>query len=176
MRISIALCSWNGAIFLREQLASLAGQSRLPDELIVCDDGSTDETATVVERFTSSSPFPVRLFRNPTRLGTVKNFEQAIAKCGGEIIFLCDQDDVWHREKIAAVSHAFEHDDELAALFTNARQIDESGAVMERSLWDHIGFSQRERRLVSRGRALDVLAGSELYTQKRFCDNADVRS
>jgi hypothetical protein len=155
MRISIALCTWNGAAFLEEQLASLAAQTRQPDEVIVCDDASTDESAAIVDRFAALSP---RLSRNPARLGTVRNFEQAIAKCSRDVIFLCDQDDVWRRDKIEVMTRAFEADENLACLFSNARRMTDT------TLWDHIGFRPRERRLVGSGRAFDVLVEHNVVT------------
>jgi glycosyltransferase involved in cell wall biosynthesis len=57
--ISVAMCTYNGEKFLKEQLESIAAQTRLPMELVICDDGSTDSTIDIVEAFTSSSPFPV---------------------------------------------------------------------------------------------------------------------
>ncbi|HEX8394664.1 MAG TPA: glycosyltransferase, partial [Longimicrobium sp.] len=59
-RVSVALCTYNGARWLPEQLASLAAQTRLPHELVVCDDRSTDETEAVVRAFAATAPFPVR--------------------------------------------------------------------------------------------------------------------
>ena len=158
MRISIALCTWNGGAHLADQLESIASQTRLPAELIVCDDASTDESPAIVERFASRSPFPARLHRNQARMGSTKNFEQAIALCSGEIIFLCDQDDVWHREKIEVMSRAFENDENLACVFSNARLIEGD------TLWDHIGFFSRERQLVRSGRAFDVLTEHNVVT------------
>jgi Glycosyl transferase family 2 len=158
MRISIALCTWNGAAHLGEQLASLAGQSRLADELIVCDDASADDTVAIVQKFARTAPFTVQLRQNPVRIGVVKNFTEAIVECSGDLIFLCDQDDVWHRDKIAVMLRAFDADDDLAALFTNARLGDGT------TLWDHIGFRLRERRAVHDGRAFDVLAEHNVVT------------
>src|SRR4029079_17285220 len=91
----------NGARFLPEQLRSIAAQTRPPDELIVCDDRSTDETAQVIEAFAATAPFPVRLVRNEERLGSTRNFERAVSLCDGSLIALADQDDSWHPEKLA---------------------------------------------------------------------------
>src|SRR5215470_8302349 len=98
--ISVAMCTYNGARFLAEQLGSLAAQSRLPDELVVCDDGSTDESAEIVKDFARHAPFPVRLEVNEENLGATKNFEKAIGLCRGEVIALSDQDDVWYPKKL----------------------------------------------------------------------------
>lgn len=106
--ISIAMATYNGARYLPEQLASFSAQTRLPDELVICDDGSTDETVAVIEQFSRDAPFAVRLFRNDTNLGFVRNFEKALTLCNGELIFLSDQDDVWFADKLQTVEAIFE--------------------------------------------------------------------
>lgn len=108
MKVSIALTTYNGARYLGEQLASFAAQKRCPDELVVCDDGSTDHTIRVLEDFARSAAFPVQIFRNPENLGFVRNFEQAISKCSGDLIFLSDQDDEWYETKILAIEQVFQ--------------------------------------------------------------------
>lgn len=107
MRISIAMCTYNGASYVQQQLDSFVYQSRMPDELLVCDDGSSDETVVILEAFRERAPFDVRIYRNPERLGYVENFESAIARCTGDIIFLSDQDDVWLDMKIERASEVF---------------------------------------------------------------------
>jgi glycosyltransferase involved in cell wall biosynthesis len=109
-RISIAMTTFNGAQFLPAQLESIAAQSRQPDELIVCDDASTDATIDVLENFARSMPFEMRIVRNRKNIGHERNFAQAVDLCGGDIIFLADQDDAWYPERLAAVEQAFSAD------------------------------------------------------------------
>lgn len=101
LSISVAMCTYNGSAFLQEQLDSIAAQTRLPDELVICDDGSSDSTVDIVERFAHGVSFRVQLFRNPQNLGSTRNFEQAMRLCTGDLIALSDQDDVWMPEKLA---------------------------------------------------------------------------
>ena len=68
-RISIALCTYNGERFLPQQLASIQQQTRLPDEVVVCDDKSTDRTVEMVRAFAASVSLPVRIFENERNLG-----------------------------------------------------------------------------------------------------------
>src|SRR5580658_5936011 len=91
-RISIAMCTYNGSPFLDEQLQSIVSQRRLPDEMVICDDGSSDKTISILRDFAGLATFPVQVFRNEKRLGPAKNFEKAISHCGGDIIILSDQD------------------------------------------------------------------------------------
>lgn len=106
--ISVAMATWNGAAHLPEQLESLAKQQRLPSELVVRDDASTDSTLEILAEFAARSPFPVHVSRNPSNLGVRATFEKALSLCRGDIIFLCDQDDYWAPEKIRRVVETFE--------------------------------------------------------------------
>lgn len=94
------MATYNGANFLREQLDSFAEQKRLPDELVVCDDKSTDETVAILKRFAETAPFPVRVYFNDQNLGYILNFEKALSLARGDLIFLSDQDDVWFAHKL----------------------------------------------------------------------------
>ena len=78
-RVSIAMATYNGERFIREQLDSFAAQSRLPDQLVMCDDGPTDRTVAIAEEFAASAPFAVTVRRNPGRLGYSDNFSRAIS-------------------------------------------------------------------------------------------------
>jgi glycosyltransferase involved in cell wall biosynthesis len=82
MKVSIALATYNGDRWLREQFDSLARQTLLPGELVIRDDQSTDRTLEVVEQFASEAPFPIRVIRNDTRLGFADNFMRALRNCG----------------------------------------------------------------------------------------------
>lgn len=106
--ISIALATYNGETYICEQLESLAAQTLLPSELIVCDDGSQDRTLELVEAFAKRAPFPVHIYRNEERLGYRANFMKAAGLCSGDLIAFCDQDDVWHRQKLACLSPQFD--------------------------------------------------------------------
>lgn len=101
--ISVAMATYNGARWLETQLNSFARQTRLPDELVVTDDGSTDDTADVIAAFAATAPFPVRFVRNPARLGFNGNFAHAIGLATGDIVFISDQDDAWYPDKIERV-------------------------------------------------------------------------
>ena len=70
MDISVAMCTYNGSKFLAEQLSSIREQTKLPHELVICDDGSTDATPRIVHAFALDAPFPVRFFRNQATLGS----------------------------------------------------------------------------------------------------------
>ena len=99
-RISIALCTYNGASYLAEQLRSILEQTTQPVELCVGDDGSTDATLDILDRFAATAPFPVTVTRNPVNLGYGENFIQTAKRCAATWIAFCDQDDVWLPTKL----------------------------------------------------------------------------
>ena len=103
MKISVALATYNGAKFVREQLESVNDQTRAPDELVVVDDGSTDSTLELLAEFSAHARFPVRVHRHECNLGYTTSFLTAASLCSGDWIAFCDQDDVWLPEKLAIV-------------------------------------------------------------------------
>jgi hypothetical protein len=129
-RISIALATYNGAKYLREQLDSLAKQTLLPAELVVGDDGSADGTLAILEDFARRSPFPVHVTRNPARLGYRGNFMAAALRCQSQLIAFCDQDDVWHPDKCATLIACFDDPDCLLA-YHNAILTDRQGVPLK---------------------------------------------
>ena len=98
MRISIALTTFNGERFLKEQLDSLYAQTILPDEIVVCDDASTDHTQTILEEYHKQHGLKYHI--NPKSLGVNNNFFKAISLCQGDYILICDQDDIWLPNKV----------------------------------------------------------------------------
>src|SRR5258708_29962312 len=119
-RISVAMCTYNGARFLAQQLESIVAQTRLPDELVVCDDVSADESPEIIRKFAKNAPFPVRLELNEKNLGSSKNFEKAIGLCRGGLIALADQDDVWKPQKLAVLETVLENHPEVGYAFSDA--------------------------------------------------------
>lgn len=157
MKISVALCTYNGAPFLSAQLASLLAQTRLPSELVVCDDGSTDRTLQILADFQLDAPFPMRLHVNPANLGPAKNFEQAIDLCEGDLIALCDQDDVWLPEKLAEAESYFNKFPDVDAVFSDGVVVDAELRPLKYTIWGQVGFTFAERQMMASGRGLEVL-------------------
>ncbi|WP_158264959.1 glycosyltransferase family 2 protein [Blastopirellula marina] len=139
-KLSVALCTYNGGRFLADQLQSIARQTIAPDEVVICDDGSTDDTAEIVAAFAGQAPFGVRWERNASNLGSTKNFENAISLCEGDLIFLADQDDVWRDDKLARFAAAFRQYPEAALAFSNAAIVDEELRPLGYQLWDAVGL------------------------------------
>jgi len=166
VKLTIAMCTYNGAQYIQEQLESIALQTRLPDELVVCDDRSTDTTRDIVEAFARQSPFPVQLSVNEKTLGPSQNFARAISLCRGELIFLADQDDAWHTEKLARIESVFETRPDVGLVFTNAEIADENLRPLGYLAWECQGveLGPQEQRLFRAGRGLDVLLTRNVVT------------
>lgn len=162
-RVSVALCTYNGARFLREQLDSIARQTRQPDELIILDDCSHDASVAVACEFAAHAPFPVRVTCQPGNVGYVRNFATAIARCSGDLIALADQDDVWHPEKLERCASAITTQG-ADAVFTNAELVDEDLRPLGRTLWQSIGFGAQRQRRFRDGAAVEVLLRRQVVT------------
>ena len=106
--ISVAMATYNGARYLQEQLECLSGQTQKPRELVVVDDGSSDDTVTILERFKSIAPFKVRIFKNEIHLGYSATFLKAASKTSGRLVAFCDQDDKWSISKLAYAQKYFD--------------------------------------------------------------------
>lgn len=163
MKISVAMCTYNGSAYIGEQLESIAAQTRLPDELVVCDDRSTDQTIEIVRSFAAVAPFPVRLIVNETTLRVAGNFEKAVSLCAGDVIALTDQDDVWMPEKLAIYEREFTEKPHLGLIFTDGEVVDENLNSLNRRIWDYF-FSDRKRRLFEQGREIEVLIWNNTVT------------
>jgi glycosyltransferase involved in cell wall biosynthesis len=157
MRISVALCTYNGERFLPDQLASLAAQARPPDELIVCDDGSTDSTPSIVEAFGAKSSFPVHFHRNEKQLGFVLNFERAISLCKGDVIAPCDQDDVWYPDKLARFAEVFENDSGVGLVFCDADIVREDLTPTGRTTWKQRRLGLTRQQQLAGAQAFEML-------------------
>lgn len=157
MTLSVALCTYNGAAYLPDLLESIAAQSRPPDELVVCDDASIDDTVAVVRAFAARARFPVRLEVNAHRLGSTRNFDRAIAACTGDIIALSDQDDVWRQDKLRLIEDRFLQAPAVGLVFSDAEVADQTLSPRGPGLWARVGLDESRRRLITSGRALDVL-------------------
>ena len=135
-QVSVVMCTCNGERFLTEQLWSIGRQTLVPMELVVCDDASTDQTLSLLRHFADSAPFPVRIHCNVERLGSTRNFQQCIQLARGELLALCDQDDLWKPDKLERLVKVFQ-DDSISGVFTDALLIDDVGKSLDGSLWSH---------------------------------------
>lgn len=129
--ISIAMATYNGELYIEEQLLSILRQTVKVDEIVICDDKSTDRTVEIIKDIIDKYNVSdiVKLTCNRENLGYVRNFRQAIENTTGEFIFLADQDDVWDSNKVQIcirkmTSGCYD------AICTNSEFIDENGNII----------------------------------------------
>ena len=164
MRVSVALCTYNGVTFLNEQLSSFESQSRLPDELVVSDDASTDATMSLLRSFAASAPFPVRIFCNEETLGYSRNFTQAVLLCSGDVVAFSDQDDVWYPEKLAHLCQVLETQPDVQGVFSDGDIIDDHSMSVGRTLWESFLFDSSDQAQFASGKSVDILLSRNVVT------------
>lgn len=169
--VSVALCTYNGARFIREQVRSMCLQTHPPVEIVLSDDGSTDDSVAVardawrachLER--PGLDIRLQVLQNDRSLGVTRNFQQAVSACRAQLIALSDQDDVWDAGRLETMSQIFSARDDLLLLHSDARLIDEAGRDLDRSLFGALGVRASEISLIHEGRAFDVLLRRNLAT------------
>lgn len=138
VNISIAMGTYNGGKYIQEQLDSFASQVCLPYELVVCDDGSTDNTVDIVRNFAATAGFPVHVYQNEQNLGFSNNFIKCATLCKGDWIAFSDQDDVWFPEKLSRVSQLIDADrsEKLVLVCHSADLVDENLTLTGRRIPD----------------------------------------
>ena len=175
LRVSVAMCTFNGEKYLLQQLNSIANQTVLPIELVICDDGSSDKTMDIVRAFSEQASFSVRFVANSQRLGSTKNFEKAIGLCTGEIIALCDQDDVWYPKKLETLASIFQSNASLGGVFSDGELIGEDGEPLGVALWQSFLFYPQDQDAVSRGLAKSVFLKRSIVTGATLAFRSSVR-
>ncbi|MCU7615382.1 glycosyltransferase [Chryseobacterium sp. GMJ5] len=137
MKTSVALCTYNGEHFLRTQIESILDQTVSIDEIVVCDDRSTDDTLKILNEYHEKHPGLFKIFVNEKNLKSVKNFEKAISLCSGDLIFLSDQDDKWRNDKVEKITDFLNANLNITVVATNGYAINDQDELIERySLWD----------------------------------------
>ena len=141
MKISIAFIVYNGANYMRTQLDSILAQTHVVDEIIVCDDASSDNTKEIIEEYKNKYPDLFYIHYNNKNLGPTKNIEKAIQACTGDIILLADQDDYWETKKVETIVKWFEANPNMNGVFTNGSLMNSNEEIDNKyGLWDAMSF------------------------------------
>ncbi|MDR6936845.1 glycosyltransferase family 2 protein [Luteibacter sp. 3190] len=165
--VSTVVCTFNGAAWVGEQLQTLLTQSRLPTEIVIGDDGSTDGTWDLIEAFAVQSRvrgIEMKVFRNSDSLGYVENLARTLAHATGDVVFLCDQYDAWHPDKIATMMVRFEADSSLTFIHSDARLVDAEGRDTGHGLFEAVALGPYERESVRSGDAFITYLRRNLAT------------
>lgn len=126
--ISVAIATYNGQEFIKEQLLSILNQTMPVDEIVICDDNSRDNTVQIIKDIQKEyKNIDIRLIQNNNNLGYKLNFKKALSYCKGDYIFLCDQDDIWKLNKVQTMIEIMQNHQEIKALASTYDLIDELG-------------------------------------------------
>lgn len=174
MKTSVVLAAYNGAIFIREQLDSIFQQSTSIGELIIVDDHSTDGTSEIIKEYAANYS-KITLITNEQNEGVVSSFEKGIKAASGDIIFLCDQDDLWKINKVEVfIEYFMEHN--LLIVFSDAQLINADGESLEKTFMDKLGVPVESKSLILDGKIDKVLmkgnivSGATMAFRKEIID------
>lgn len=161
MKLSVALCTYNGGKYIDKQLLSIVNQEHPVDEIVVCDDGSTDDTVQKVNAIAvSHQGIHWIIEQNSPNLGFCNNFGKAFSLCTGDIIFLSDQDDIWYPNKSKVISAYFQSHKDKTVIFSNAHLMDseDNTAFNGQTLFQTVGFTKDVQKQFDNGWALEYFA------------------
>ncbi|ENB4168606.1 glycosyltransferase family 2 protein [Stenotrophomonas maltophilia] len=159
-RIGVALCTYNGARYLQAQLDSILDQDLPVNEVMIGDDGSSDQTLQLLQAFVPRAQalgIRVEIVQHARNLGYVRNFADALMRCQADILFLCDQDDVWHTGRVRRYVERFQADQGLLLLHSDAWLVDAQGAPLGQRLLEVLVVHPAEVELERSGLAIDAI-------------------
>lgn len=119
------MATYQGEKYIRKQLESIFQQTITVDEIIIFDDNSTDNTLQIVKEFQTRNEIDIKLYTQPHQQGYILNFASALREATGDIIFLCDQDDIWENTKVESMLALFQKDKKIMCINTSFTYIDE---------------------------------------------------
>lgn len=131
-RVSVAMATYNGEKYIQQQIDSILMSLSSKDELVISDDGSTDNTISIIDNYVNSDT-RIKLIKGP-RKGLVKNFENALMHTGGKYIFLADQDDIWAKNKVEEVLECFNNTDATLVIH-DCKIINSDDSIIEPSFF-----------------------------------------
>ncbi len=155
--ISVAMTTFNGEKYIEKQIESIIHQSLPVDEIIVCDDGSTDHTVELLKKY------DVTLIQNFQNLGYKLNFKQAMEKCNGDYIFLCDQDDIWEKDKVKDMMHIMESHKNIHVLASSFTYIDGQDQMILTTLNKGYSNNNLYNKEVEKNDLVSVLTDEFIY-------------
>ncbi len=163
LTLGVALCTYNGAAYVGAQIESILKQTRPVHEIVVSDDGSRDDTLERVQRQLAGHPVRCTLLGDGRR-GITQNFARAVAACSADVIFLCDQDDVWLPQKVERLAAVFEADPKALLVFSDARLVDQDLNDLGRSQFDMVRMRPALQRALEGPRAFETLLRRNVVT------------
>lgn len=151
LRVAVAIATWNGERYLRQQLDSIAANSRTPEEIVLVDDCSADDTVVIAEEFARRAPCAMRIKRNKERLGFNASFQRAASLADGDVVLFSDQDDVWLPHHVESLVTPFENQRDVAVVVSDSLYVDAELRPTGQTLWMVERFHRSDLRRVRSG-------------------------
>ncbi len=169
LTVSVAIATYNGERFLFEQLDSIRQQTVLPNEIVISDDNSSDNTLAVIDealpvKWREENRVSLTVLRNAKALGPGKNFEQAILACTSDLIACADQDDVWVPHKVESLLRIFSENPKTFLVHSDAKLVNAEGQPIGLLLSEGLSFSQTELETLASGHSLPAIIKRNLVT------------
>jgi glycosyltransferase involved in cell wall biosynthesis len=170
LTVSVALCTYNGASYIEEQLTSILSQRLLPSEIVISDDGSSDDTVAksraITDAYTAMNEHsPIfHYLLNAAPKGVAQNFQQAIQATSSDLVALSDQDDVWADNRLERLVDSFATESDLLLMGSGAQAIDAKGKSLGFTLFEAIAVTPTEWEQLESGCAYDALIRRNLFT------------
>ncbi len=177
-KVSVAMAAYNGAAHIAEQLESILNQTRRPDEIIICDDASKDDTTEVASAILKEDGISYCIIKHAENGGVLRGFTDATSACTGDVIFFCDQDDFWQPEKVESVMKVFEENPDCDLVFADASLTDDKLNKTGHTLWESIDFSPagdiNNEKLVTEMLRRNIFTGMSMAVKKELLERTNL--
>lgn len=175
MKISVVMCTYNGTKYVERQVESILNQTHSVDEIIVCDDGSSDDTIAKVEAILKETEIEYEIYVNNSNQGVAKNFLTGLKKSTGDYVFTCDQDDVWVEDKVEIFLNEITKTHKML-YFSNGILVDAEENDLGALLWDTLSF---KHSMSDKSTLFDLLlnrcivTGAAMVVSRKLIDSVD---
>lgn len=158
MKVSVVICTYNGESYIKEQLDSIISQTIPIDEIVLCDDCSTDNTVNIAKEIIKNNNVNSHIEINQSKLGVTQNFAKAISLTHGEIVFFSDQDDIWVKNKVEEHLKIYSSKPNVNLVFSNSFLFDEEG-IKSHTTYNVFSFCGKKRRVFEKNQFRAILMG-----------------
>ena len=155
--ISVAMATYNGQKYIKQQLDSIIAQTLPPSEIIIVDDVSEDNTVEIVKKLSEKTTIPIYVYMNEENSGVAKSFHRAVQLCQSEFIAFSDQDDIWYLNKLEILFNKLNNLPHKQLIFSDVEVVDKNNVSLNYTQWDAHGFTKKEQARYNSGHELEVV-------------------
>jgi glycosyltransferase involved in cell wall biosynthesis len=167
LSVGVAIATFNGSRFLDAQLRSIFDQTRLPEEIVISDDGSTDDTLSIARSYRAEAKragVRLRVVSHKGRSGVAANFAHAVSLSTTDVVALSDQDDVWLPHKLETLTRVVAADPTVLMVHSDAELVDEAGKPLGMTVLESLRMTSSEKHNLVTGHGIKALVRRNLVT------------